>query len=370
MKEKTSPFTSVLLTSASFAGYNIGSGFATGVEPLQFFGAWGGQYAFWGVFIAALVCMAVLSAVYVTGFEQQFTKSNEIYSHFFGRRLGVVFDCYIYGSMICVTLTMMSGAGATVSQYSGLPAFVGAVLMGALCILAALLGLEKLRFILSYLCVFIVLFVLLCGGYAALTSEIGPFAGSANVDQYAAAGTILRANVFGIRNPYLSGVSSAGLLIGSGFAWTSVTGGLCGGRKEAAWSGVFSSVFYYAATAVVVYLTLTAMDHIAGAEVPLLAVVQYFLPELSAAYSFIIVAAIFSTVSGRLFLIAERYDRGSKKLRIAIIVGITLFAVSGASFIPFSKISNVMFSIMGAVGIILGSIVLIRFFILRKAIKQ
>ena len=370
MKDSKSPFASVLLTSASFAGYNIGSGFATGVEPLQFFGAWGAQYAFWGVFIAALVCIAVLSAVYVTGYEQQFTKGNEIYSHFFGRRLGIVLDCYIYVSMICVTLTMMSGAGATVSQYSGLPAFVGAALMGTLCIIAALLGLEKLRYILSYLCVFIVLFVLLCGGYAALTSEVGPFAGSANVDQYAAAGKVLRANVFGFRNPYLSGVSSAGLLIGSGFAWTSATGGLCGSRKEAALSGIFSSMFYYAATAVVVYLVLTAMNHIAGAEVPLLAVVQFFVPKLSAVYSFIIVAAISSTVSGRLFLIAERYDRGNKKLHIAIIVSITIFAAAWASFIPFSKISNVMFSIMGAVGIILGSIVLMRFFILKRASSQ
>ena len=157
--------------------------------------------------------------------------------------------------------------------------------MWTLCIIAALLGLEKLRYILSYLCVFIVLFVLLCGGYAALTSEVGPFAGSANVDQYAAAGKVLRANVFGFRNPYLSGVSSAGLLIGSGFAWTSATGGLCGSRKEAALSGIFSSMFYYAATAVVVYLVLTAMNHIAGAEVPLLAVVQFFVPKLSAVYS-------------------------------------------------------------------------------------
>ena len=62
-------------------------------------------------------------------------------------------------------------------------------------------------------------------------------------------------------------------------------GGLCGSRKEAALSGIFSSMFYYAATAVVVYLVLTAMNHIAGAEVPLLAVVQFFVPKLSAVYS-------------------------------------------------------------------------------------
>jgi len=179
-------------------------------------------------------------------------------------------------------------------------------------------------------------------------------------------GKVLRANTFGIQNPYLSGLSSAGLLIGSGFAWASATGGLCNSKKEAALSGVFSSIFYYATTAVVVYLVLTSMDHIAGEEVPMLAVVQFFLPRLSAVYSCLIILAIFSTISGRLFLIAKRYDRGSKKLHITIIVTIALFAIVGASFIPFSKISNVMFSIMGTVGIILGTIVLIRFLIAKK----
>jgi hypothetical protein len=36
--------------------------------------------------------------------------------------------------------------------------------MGVLCIITALLGLERIRKALSYMCVFIILFVLFCGG--------------------------------------------------------------------------------------------------------------------------------------------------------------------------------------------------------------
>ncbi len=363
-------FKSVLLTSASFAGYNIGSGFATGVEALQFFGAWGGKFAFSGIALALLTSMVVLIVIYVTGFEQHFDKSSEIYHYFCGKYFGIVLDYYIYISMMCITLTMMSGAGATISQYSGLPSFVGALLMGVLCIITALLGLERLKKALGYMCIFIVLFVLFCGGYAILTSYVSPFVGSANVERYVAMGRVLRANTFGIQNPYLSGLSSAGLLIGSGFAWASATGTLCNSKKEAVLSGVLSSVFYYVTTVVVVYLVLTSMDHIAGTEVPMLAVVQFFLPKLSAVYSCIIIMAIFSTISGRLFLIAKRYDHGNKKMNIAIIISITIFAVVGASFIPFSKISNFMFSVMGAVGIILCIIVLTRFIIAERISKH
>jgi uncharacterized membrane protein YkvI len=363
--KKTSIIKTVVLTSASFAGYNIGSGFATGIEALQFFGSWEAKSAFMGIVIAFIVAMVVLCAVYITGFEQRFDDNKKVYRYFCGNRIGVVFDYYIYVSMILVTLTMMSGAGATINQYSGLPTYVGSAIMGVLCIITSLLGLDKLRKTLGSMCIFIVAFVFLCGIYVAVTSEISMVIGSANVETYVARGEILRASAFGIRDPYLSGVASAGLLISSGFAWASATGALCTNRKEAVWSGVFSSLFFYGSMAVVVYLLLVAMDHVAGKEVPMLAVIQYYLPVLSSAYSAIIILAIYSTISGRLFLIGERYGRGNKKLALAIVTGITVFAALGASFIPFSKISNFMFSICGAVGIILGIIVVVKFSLTR-----
>ncbi|MDO5116079.1 MAG: hypothetical protein Q4D58_08300 [Synergistaceae bacterium] len=361
MEEKHSVFKMVLLTSASFAGYNIGSGFATGIEALQFFSSWGALRAFTGISIALAAAAVFLSAVYLTGYERQFNDSKQVYRYLCGKRVGAVFDYYIYISMILVTLTMMSGAGATINQYSGLPTYAGAALMGIMCVVTSLLGLEKLRKILSYMCILILLFVFSCAVYAAFTSALGPIEGSAKVERYVASGQILRASAFGFMNPYLGGLASAGVLINSGFAWASATGALCKSRKEALLSGVFSAVFFYLSTAVVVYLILISIDHVAGKEVPMMAVIQYFLPGLSAAYSCIIILAIFSTISGRLFLIGVRYGRGNKNLTLAVVTGITVFASVGASFIPFSKISNMTFAICGAVGFLLGVIVLTRY---------
>lgn len=370
MENKRQALRSILITGASFTGYNIGSGFATGVEAMQFFGVWGGKLAFISIAIATLLSIATFIVVYTTGYEQRFSESKSVYYYFFGRRFGVVLDYYIYLSMLFVVLTMMSGAGATISQYSGLPPFVGAALMCALCVAAALLGLKKLMSVLSYTCVFIALFVLFCGAYAMFTSDVGPFAGAANVKTYVARGDILPANTFGLTNPYLSGLSCSGLLITSSFAWVAATGALCRSKKEAVLSGVLSPVFYYAATAVVVYLLLVSMDHIAGQEVPMLAAISFFLPWLTVVYSIIIILAIFSTVSGRLFLIAERFGRGNQKLRVAIMVAISILAASAGSFIPFSRISNVSFSIMGAAGIVLGVAVLAKYLLAKDAEKR
>ena len=368
MKDHRCARRAVLLTSASFAGYNIGSGFATGIEALQFFGSWGAARACVGILIAAAVAAVVLGAVYVTGYEQQFDDSKKVYRYFCGKRVGVLFDGYIYLSMIVVTLTMLSGAGATISQYSGLPAYVGSVLMGVACVVTSFLGLEKLRKVLGYMCVLIVVLVFACGVYGAVTVDPSALWDTAAVEGYVASGRILRASAFGVINPYLSGLASAGLLIGSGFAWASATGTLCASKKEAVLSGVFSSVFFYAATAVVVYLLLLLMDRVAGKEVPMLAVIQYLLPGCSAAYSCVIILAIFSTISGRLFLIKERYGRGDPVRGAVLVTAITVFATAFAAIIPFSRLSNIMFSICGAVGIVLSAVVLLRF-CLRKQPK-
>lgn len=358
MVQRNAVWKTVLLTSGSFTGYNIGSGFATGTEALQFFASWGTVWGFLGIATAIALTAAVLTTVYVVGYQQQFPDSKQVYRYFFGKRLGAAMDYYVYGTMILITLTMMAGAGATIGQLMGLPAYIGSAAMGVLCVLTSLLGLEKLRNVLSYLCIVTVVFVVGCGVYVACTAHGSLVAAGANAEKYVAAGEMLQCSVFGIKNPIVAGLASCGLLLGSGFAWASATGTMCRSKKEAALSGVFSGLFYYASTAIVVYLLLMAMDHIVGKEVPMLGVVQYFLPGLSVFYSCVVVIAIFSTISGRLFLIGEHFGGGDRKRTLLIVTGITVFAAVTGSFIPFSRISNWMFSLCGAVGILLCLLVL------------
>ena len=241
-----------ILTAAAFAGHNIGSGFATGTEALQYFASWGAKKAFIGIAIALAVAAIVLTTVFITGYEQKFKDGKQVYHYFCGKKLGVVFDYYIYLSMIFVVLTMMSGTGATINQLTGIPVYVGAIVMGILCIITSLLGLEKLRKVLGSLCLVIVLFVFCAGVYVAFTAKTGIVEASRKAAEYVANGSILQTDTLGIKNPYLSGISSAGLLIVSGFAWASATGGLCMTKKEAVLSGILSPTFFYVSTSVVV----------------------------------------------------------------------------------------------------------------------
>jgi len=143
-------FLMAIWAGASFAGYNIGSGYATGVETMQFYVPWGKELAFVGIIFSMLFAIAMLIPLYMAGRENSMGES-EIYEYFCGKKMGKFFEIYIYVNMLVIIFGMMSGSGATLNQYFGVPEFVGAIFMGAVSVVASLLNLEKLMKVLSYI---------------------------------------------------------------------------------------------------------------------------------------------------------------------------------------------------------------------------
>lgn len=368
MVKKNSAVKAALLTGASFAGYNIGSGFATGIEATQFFASWGPVHGFMGIGLAAVLAIITLLVIYNAGYEEHFPDSKSVYSYFFGRKLGAFFDIYVYVSLLLMALAMISGAGATINQYSGIPTIVGASIMGAVSIVVSMTGINRLKNILSYITFFIVGSIICSAIYIFVTSDITVTQGAANVDKYVDDGLLLHAAFLGLKSWYFSSLASVGLLITAGFAWASVTGSLCQSRQEAMLTGIFSSVIFYSTFIVVTYMLLVSTDFVAGQEVPLLGVIQHFMPPLAIIYSGIIIIAIFATVTGRLFSIAERYGRGKKPVEFAIVLAITIVAIVGTKFISFSLLSNFLFLFCGATGVAMG-LLLIGSYIRRKLVK-
>lgn len=350
----------ILLAGYSFAGYNIGSGFATGLEGQQFFAVWGFPSAFIAVLISMAATALILTPVYLMGFSKKRDTNYNVYHYYYGEKLGVLLDWYMYFSILQVILTMMSGAGATINQYFGIPKLVGVTGLTTLCIIAALLGIQKLMRILSYSGIIIIAFVLGCVLYIHFYQGISITVSQAAIDEYVTSGAIKKISILGFSNPVLCGVLSAGLLVVSSLPWVASTGALCENKESAIGSGILSAVIYYSAKCIVVYLNLASLDRIAGEEVPILAVFQNFIPALALFYSALIIMSIFSTVSGRLFLFASRFDKRDRKRHIAITILTVVFAAIGGNFLSYSGISKAMFTINGCLGLLLGIVILIR----------
>ena len=67
-------------------------------------------------------------------------------------------------------------------------------------------------------------------------------------------------------------------------------------------------------------------------------------------YSIVIILGIFTTATGQLFILADRFSQQGTKKFYAIVFGTVAFGIATGSFIPFTTIVNIVYSVLGLSG--------------------
>ncbi len=370
MKKERNWFVEAIMLAGAYTAFNIGSGFATGNEVMQFFDSWGGYwpYIIWALgLIFALVTNHIM---YNTGMTVDMDTYGSPYQYYCGKTIGKIFDIYVYLCLIAFVLVMISGSGATVNQYYGVPEWVGTIGMGIVCGLIACLGLRKLVDVLGVIGIVILAFTVSCAVYMIFTADVGPIEATARSAEYVAEGKILQPNVFGIKHPLVCGFSYSGVLMMCCIAWVHATGKMLNGRKQRNATTLLSSFFYYIPVIAVVLALALNLDAIAGTQIPMLAAVQNMIPKLAGPYTIIIILGIFTTATGQLFLIGDRFGKEGHKSFYFVIFGTVAFAIIGGLFLPFSVIVNIVYSIMGMTGILMAIFMVVKVLRVRSAAKN
>lgn len=346
--------------AGAYTAYHIGSGFATGNEIMQFFVSWGGYTPF-AVFAIAIIFAAVTNFImYRTGYLKEFKKPNQYYYYFCGKMLGRIFDYYVYITLVAFVLVMITGSGATIRQYFDIPEYVGTIFMGVLCSGIACLGLRKLVDVLGSIGIVIMSFTIFCGIYMIVTADASPIAAAQHTQQYVSDGTILQPSFFGITNPVIAGLFYAGILM-LALPWVTSMGKLLTDIKQTGVAAFCSALFLFSAAMSVAVALMINLDAVAGTQIPMLAAVQHTLPALALPYSIVIILGIFTTATGMLFLLSDRFATEGSKKSYAIIFGTAAFGAIGGTFIPFSVIVNIVYSVLGFSGDLLAILMIIKF---------
>ena len=129
--------------AATYIGTVIGAGFASGQEVLQYFVSFGpaGPAA---IVLATLLFFGFGALAMLLGHHLQTDRYAPI-MEWRGYRLPRLFaDFFITLSLAGTFVIMVAGAGSTFAQAFGVPAFVGSIAVGVLCILNLLKGLDGL----------------------------------------------------------------------------------------------------------------------------------------------------------------------------------------------------------------------------------
>lgn len=143
-------------------------------------------------------------------------------------------------------------------------------------------------------------------------------------------------------------------------------------KKEVVGCAATASVLFTLGVMLVSFTVLMEIDYVieSGAQVPMLAIVSEKLPWLSLPFTIVIVAGIFTTIVGYLWIIGRRFAPDKSTKQRIIIVVTALVGIFAGSVIPFGTIINVLYPFAGCVGVVLFVIVVVNDFVRWRRSKK
>lgn len=358
MEKQSINFKKVILLAGALCAYWIGSGFATGQEVLQFFATSGTK----GI-IAALICMVFLIILtynlYGIGQKKKFSNPYDVFEYYCGKVIGQVYIWYSVVLVYCIFVVMLAGAGATINQYYGVPAYIGTGVIAILALGTTLLGEERLIDIIGVIGPIKIVFVAIVGiagiitffGQPTLLSEASRLMPTLGFESASS-------------NWAWSGILYAFLALMVSIPFQVECGASAGSVKEARIAALIGTVAFTIGIISLVIGELVYYKLIVGQQVPTLAIANHISPALGLIFTVLIVVSIYSAVASFLTMTVRKFavDKTKKFNIIAIIL--TAIGMFFGGVIPFAKLVNVLYPLAGYSAIIFAG------FMIYKGLKE
>ena len=349
-------FRKVIVYAGSYVATVIGSGFATGQEIMQFF-------SFYGLsgIIACLVSMALFAflgmEVLNRGRLVKPKDSTKIFSLYTGKTIGKFLDWFVPAFLFAVLVVMISGSGATLSEYYGLSPHVGRIGMIVLSYLSVSFGVDKLSKVLGNIGPIIIVFTILVGGIS-LFKNAGTFASSL---EFLKTAPIQKP----APNAFMSGVLYASFNVFVVMGFLAGLGTTASSKKEAYYGGLLGAVSLMLAAAMMYLAILSNAPELFNKSIPTLVLADEISPIVGKLFSIVLILGIFSTAAPLLWQCTNRfYSDGTKGFKILSLIFSILALIGG--FLPFDVLVVTVYPYTGYVWIVLLVLIDIKVINLKK----
>lgn len=342
----------IVSTAGAFIAFMIGSGFATGQEILQYFAS----YGLWGLG-GIVICFALLMYVSISyvrvGFQKKFSRPSLIYTHYCGKYVGIFFDYFTVAAIYLCFTVMIAGAGATMKQHFGLSTTVGAVAMGILACITVMFGLKRMVDIIGKIGPVIIVLVMVLGVGAIVQG------GMENLGE-----TAVRIQKMDLMRASSNWAFSAFSYVGISIVWLATFMTALGSDSESSrdasiGAGLGVTAFSFGMVIMAIALMLH-IDLVAGTQIPSLVLAEGISPFLAAVFTVIVVAGIYTTAVPLLWTVTSRLTPdGTPRFRTVTCVLAVIGTLVGL-LIPFSKLVNVVYVLIGYLGFILLGFMLVK----------
>lgn len=292
----------VITVALAYVGVIIGAGFASGQEIMQYYVSYGAM-GFWGLVISGIVF--VIGGVVLLQFGSYYLarEHSDVIDQIASPYISKIIDLFINISLFLFGFVMIAGAGSSLNQQFGLPAWIGSLILTIFLYLSSFLNVNKVTNVISMITPFVVVFVIISAFYVLLAVDFN----FSEALQVSGSQPDILPNWFISAINYCSTALmvaiSMGFLIG-GDEYSPKQAGISGGL-----GGLIVTLLLF-----ISYFALTAgIEEVIGSEMPMLAMIDAIHPFLGGVMSLIIFGMVYNTAIGLYYPLAKRVTKERPK---------------------------------------------------------
>lgn len=348
----------IIVLAGAYVSFILGAGTATGQEIMQFFVSFG-YLGIGAIIIAAFLHMWFGAYAMDVGVRLKAEDSKEVFMYFCGKYLGLFFYWFSQLFILVVFIVMISGAGATVSEHFGLGEVIGRALMAILILITTLLRLNTIIKILGIAGPIIVIFAIVVGagsfdpiGFSQAGEIIEGINLSKATNDWWQAGFVYSSFVLLVALPFLANLGKDEFR-----------------RKNVIIGGALGGLIMLVGVFAVYIGILSNIENLYTTDIPTLFLANQISPALALFFSLILLIAIYTTAVGMLWTVSIQFSKGDTFKYRTITVALTIVGFFGGLF-PFAQIIDLVYPIVGYIGLILIAGMLYRQFINKGKIEN
>ena len=349
----------VLRVAFAFVGVVVGAGFATGQEIMQYFVAFGIN-GVWGAVLSAVIMSLMAMIILQLGSYFQASEHGEVFRRVSHPIFSRVLDIGVIITLFATGFVMFAGAGANMEQQWGIPVWIGAVIMVLVTIAAGFLDVDRVTTVIGSITPFIVGFILLASGYTLAFTDATPAA-----EQAAAIAEVPTT----LPNWVVAAVNYVGFNLMVAVSMAIVIGGNLFNPRAAGAGGFVGGLVYSAMLLITTITLFHTVGTVATDAVPMLTVINRLHPWLGQAMAVVILGMIFNTALGMFYALGRRVTANHPEKFKIVYVGLVLLGFA-LSFMGFQNLIGWVYPILGYIGLLLITVMLIAWLRGRERISE
>jgi uncharacterized membrane protein YkvI len=277
-----------------------------------------------------------------TGFEHKVEKPFNQFKYYCGEKLGAFYSWLIPLTLLLIMPVLISGAGATLSEYYGIHHVIGSAVMAGMVLCAYLVGFERLVKIVAAIGPVIIFFSLLVGTITVFR-DINHFS---DVPNYLATLSEKQSSPHWVLSSFLY----LSLTFFGGSTYFTQLGISSANRKDALYGATLGAIAPVLSIVIMNTAILLNAENTARLAIPVLFLAKKIAYLLGAVFSIVLIAGMFSSCSAMMWSVCSRFAMGTRRGNriFAVFIAVLTFVLG---LFSFSELIGVFYPLVGYIGL-------------------